>query len=351
MRGCGLWVNVAGRAVLAIAVLLIATAGAARSQFLSPGTSKGLDSYGWAPPTTFKLPTLSPSDTTGFDYFGPATNQQFSEKTLFPKSGNSGPNSSGDDLPKTLGPDGKPVLPPPDPAVMIPDGSLPVPPKPPKIWKGGVEFGINGNEGNSDVVSLRFAANADRKTDSNLFHIDLLYAFTNQDGTTKQNQAFLNARDEILFKGTPWSIFSALQVEYDELRAYDLRAGVYTGLSYLWLKDSTTLFKTRLGFGVVREVDTVAGGSPDRWVPEAVIGDDFNYRFTDRQGFVSGMDIYPNLSQLGQFRVRARAGYEILIDPTHGLVLRLGIQERYDSSPGDAKRNDFSYFTSLMLKF
>jgi hypothetical protein len=63
------------------------------------------------------------------------------------------------------------------------------------------------------------------------------------------------------------------------------------------------------------------------------------------------MDVYPNLSQLGQYRVRARAGYEIVIDPTRGMVLRLGLQERYDSSPGNAKRNDVSYFTSLLFKF
>jgi hypothetical protein len=93
------------------------------------------------------------------------------------------------------------------------------------------------------------------------------------------------------------------------------------------------------------------GGPPDRWVPEAVVGGDFNHRFTDRQGFVSTVDVFPNLSQLGQFRVRARAGYEIVISPEHGMVLRLGVQDRYDSNPGPAKRNDLNYFTTLLFRF
>ncbi|MDB5307374.1 MAG: mucin-like protein [Gemmataceae bacterium] len=306
------------------------------------GTStKGLDGYGWTP-SPAKIPDVKLPDVKTPDYFGPSTNQSFDEKTLFPTP----PPAL--DPPKTPAPDGLPPPPSPHETVAIPDGSLPRPPR--KVWKGGVEFGLNGSQGNSDVLSLRFGANADRKVDRNLFHLDFLYTFAEQDHATKQNQAILNARDEILFPGSPWSLFSALQVEYDAFRAYDLRVGSYAGFSYRWVKTETTLFKTRLGAGAVREFDT-AGTAPDRWVPEAVIGGDFNHRFTDRQGFVSSLDVFPNLSQLGQYRVRARGGYEIVIDPSHGMVLRLGVQDRYDTNPGPARRNDLNYFVTLMFKF
>jgi putative salt-induced outer membrane protein YdiY len=222
---------------------------------------------------------------------------------------------------------------------------------PRRPWRGGFEFGVNGSDGNSDVLSLRFGSNFDAKVERNAFHMDVLYTFTQQDGTTRQNQAILNARDEILFPGSPWSIFSATQVEYDQFRAYDLRAGAYAGFSYRWIKTDDTSFKTRVGAGAVREIDTRDGGPPDRWVPEAVVGGDFNHRFTDRQAFVSGVDVFPNLSQLGQFRVRARAGYEIVLDPTRGMVLRLGVQDRYDSNPGPARRNDLNYFATLLFRF
>jgi hypothetical protein len=31
--------------------------------------------------------------------------------------------------------------------------------------------------------------------------------------------------------------------------------------------------------------------------------------------------------------------------------MRLGIQERYDSDPGNAKRNDLNYFATMGIKF
>jgi hypothetical protein len=298
----------------------------------------------WAAPT--RIPDVRRPEVKTPDYFGPELGQQFNEKSLFPTPA----PAPKFDVPKTPAPAGLPPPPGVDPPVVIPDGSLPTPP-PPRRWRGGVELGVNGSDGNSDVFSLRFGANADRKVDLNAFHIDFLYTLARQDGLTKQNQALLNARNELLFPNSPWSVFAATQVEYDEFRAYDLRAGAYAGFSYRWLKTDTTSFKTRLGAGAVREFDTRAGGPPDRWVPEAVIGGDFNHRFTDRQSFVSGLDVFPNLSQVGQFRVRARAGYEIVIDPEHGMVLRLGVQDRYDSNPGPARRNDLNYFATLLFRF
>src|SRR5207302_421916 len=105
----------------------------------------------------------------------------------------------------------------------------------------------------------------------------------------------------------------------------DFRVGAYTGLAYRWLFNDTTLFKTRVGAGAAWQTDTLSGGPPDQWVPEGILGVDFNHKFTERQGFISSVDLYPNLSRLGQYRVRSRAGYEIVIDPNHGMVLRLGV--------------------------
>lgn len=238
--------------------------------------------------------------------------------------------------------------PPPPKPVTIPDGSLP--PPPPRLWTGGFEFGLNGAQGDVDVLNIRLGAQADRKTDSNSFHSDFLYTLNTQDNIVSQNQALLNARDEILFKNSPWSVFTAVQVEYDELRAYDLRVGVYGGLGYVWIDDKTTLFKTRGGAGAVREINT-RDGTADRWVPEAVMGFDFNHAFSDRQRFVSSVDVYPSLSDFGHVRVRARAAYEVLLDPKYGMVLRLGVQERYDSQPGNGQANALNYFTTLMFKF
>ena len=192
---------------------------------------------------------------------------------------------------------------------------------------------------------------ADRKTEGNVFHTDFLYSLNTQNGAVSQDQALLNARDEILFVDSPVSVFTALQLEYDQTRTYDLRVGTYGGLGYKWLDDGKTLFKTRAGAGAVREMNLPQGGPRDRWVPEAVLGFDFCHKFSDWQGFVSSVDAYPSLSQLGQYRVRARAAYEIILDPERGMVLRFGVQDRYDSHPSGGTRNSLNYFTTLLFKF
>jgi Protein of unknown function, DUF481 len=271
-----------------------------------------------------------PPDNWGF--FGNNPKQKFDEKAFFKEP------------PKTPG------APPVPPLKEIPDGAPP-PPPPPKVWTGGLEFGLNGSQADVDILNIKLGAFADRKVEGNRFHYDFLYTLTRQNSDSTQNQALLNARDEILFRGTPWSVFAALQLEYDEFRAFDLRVGAYVGAGYTWIESDTTLFKTRAGAGAVREMSTRRGGPRDRWVPEAVFGFDFNHKFTDRQSFLSALDIYPSLERYGQYRVRARAAYEIVLDPEHGMVLRLGAQERYDSHPGTGPRNALNYFVTLLFKF
>ena len=217
-----------------------------------------------------------------------------------------------------------------------------------KIWKGSVEAGLNGASGNTDLFNLRLGLNADRNVERNQFHTDFLYTLGNQQGKTIQNVAILNARDEILFAGSPWTLFGATNIEYDELRSYKFRIGLYAGAGYIVVNDEVTLFKLRAGAGAVREI----GGPADRWVPEMVFGYDLKHKFSDRQSVVSTLDYYPRIDNFAQFRVRARAAYEIIVDPTTGTAIRLGMQSRYDSDPGPGfKRNDLNYFATLARSF
>jgi hypothetical protein len=232
----------------------------------------------------------------------------------------------------------------------ISDGLLP-PAPPPKLWSGGGEIGLNGAEGNTTLFNIRTGFNAQRKTPTNLFKTDFLYGYARQNGLLTQNQMLLNARDEILFPGTPWSFFAATNIEYDELRAYRFRIGVYGGVGYQVIDTDTTNWRLRAGAGAVREIAGYAGGPPARWVPELVFGTDYSYKFDDRQSFEASVDYFPRIDDFSQFRVRARAAYQIILDKENGIVLRLGVLDRYDSNPGPAKRNDLTYYATLGFKF
>jgi len=215
------------------------------------------------------------------------------------------------------------------------------------LWCGGLEFGLNGSEGNSDVMKMRFGANARRRTEANLLTVDLVYGMARQNGIQSENKALFNVRDEILLRDSPWGVFASGQLEYDEFRDFDFRVASHAGMGYQVWRTERCCLRTRLGAGFSREI----GGPRDRWVPEGLAGADFDYRFTERQRFVSTVDLFPDLGHWGQYRLRFRAAHEILIDPDLNMTLRLGVQDRYDSNPGGSLRNDIDYFLALMMKF
>ena len=243
------------------------------------------------------------------------------------------------------------VVPVQPPAVTVPaatDGGLLPPAPPPKIWSGSFDTGLNGASGNSNLFNFRIAYNLRRKTETNSLTSDFVYNYATQEGETNVDQALFNIRDEILFANSPWTIFSSGQIEYDTMRDYKFRIGGYAGAGYAVVDNADKTFKLRAGAGISREIGS--DGTANEWVPEFVFGSDFRYKFNDRSSFLAILDYYPQVD-FSQYRVRARAAYEYILDPSLGMVLRLGFQDRYDSNPGTAKNNDLTYFTALGLQF
>jgi hypothetical protein len=102
--------------------------------------------------------------------------------------------------PKPAPPSTKVQPPPPEAAIL---GIPPLPP-PPKIWAGGLELGLNGSAGNSDVLKIRIGFDVKRDTPTNLFTASGWYGMANQNGVLSENKAIFNARDELPFPNSPW---------------------------------------------------------------------------------------------------------------------------------------------------
>lgn len=240
-----------------------------------------------------------------------------------------------------------PVVGSPPAATEVLTGEPPAPPPP--LWSGSADLGLNGATGNAELFNLRTGFAAVRKTSDNILTTDFLYTYTQSDGLTTVQQALFNARDEILFAGSPWSMFASTQVEYDELRAFKFRVGAYGGVGYTVIDSADISLKLRAGAGAVREIGS--NGAASRWVPELVFGKDFRYTLSPTDSLVTTVDYYPRIDNFAQFRVRARAAYEHVINQANGMIVRLGVQDRYDSNPGNAQRNDLTYFATFGVKF
>jgi putative salt-induced outer membrane protein YdiY len=245
------------------------------------------------------------------------------------------------------------------PPVVVPapaePAKAPPPPPPPapdsffEGWTGGVELGLNGSSGNTERMNVRAGLTAERKTEETETTFGFVYSYATDDGDESENRAQVDLRNDwLLGKDSPWRIYALGRIEYDTFQDWDWRTSAFVGVGYQFIKTEKTSLIGRVGIGASKEF----GGDDNRITPELNFGADFEHKFTDTQKMFASLDYYPSLLNFSDYRLVGKAGYEILLDAESGLSLKLGVEDRYDSSPGeDSNRNDIDYFALMVFKF
>ncbi|MDZ4821010.1 MAG: DUF481 domain-containing protein [Planctomycetota bacterium] len=218
---------------------------------------------------------------------------------------------------------------------------------PPKIWEGTIDFGANGTEGVSQTFNLRSGIKAKRTTDATRFTASLDYVNDTNYSEEIANRAFLEARNEWLFKDSRWTYYIHETTEYDEFQPYKMRVMVDLGIGYQFIKNETTSLIGRTGPGVSREID----GPNDDYLPELNFGLAFEHRFSERQKVTLEVDHIPTVDDFTQYRINTRANWEMLVDAERNISLKVGIINRYDSTPEGAPYNNLDYKTMVVWAF
>jgi hypothetical protein len=213
------------------------------------------------------------------------------------------------------------------------------------VWDLGAELGVNGTAGNAQAFSILAAINGKRETEGSVLEWDLKYAKTQSDGIETQNFALFNSRSDWKFT-TDWLLYNKNFLEYDEFKAFDLRLVLSGGLGYHLIKNERTTLTSRAGAGASREF----GGPDDEWIPESNLGGDFEHKLNKRQSLKLQTDYYPAWEDFQDYRLITNAYWEIILDETTNLSLKIGGVDRYDSTPNGAKANDINYFVTLLWK-
>ncbi len=215
-------------------------------------------------------------------------------------------------------------------------------------WKGTVEAGINGSAGNTEVFNLRAAFAAERVTQKMKTTTSTVYTRATESGAVTKNRWELNARNDWNLGKSPWIVFAQGRLEYDDFQDWDWRLTLAGGVGYKLIDTQRTSLIGRVGLGTSKEF----GGSQNAWIPEGLLGVDFSHQITERQKIFGMVEYYPSLKNFPRYRLLARAGYEILVDPSVNMFLKIGAEDRYDSNPGDdKKKNDVDYFLTLGWAF
>lgn len=240
-------------------------------------------------------------------------------------------------------PDTVPGEPSAEPSSFLDDLFSPVPSK----YFGGVELGVNGAEGNSRNVTVLFLADGTRKNKYSTTVFNLLYTYAAADSVRDKNRLLMKTRRERPLNDSPWAFFYTNELLLDEFTAFDLRLAGHLGVSRQWLDNDRTQFKTRFGAGASREF----GGPENATMPELIFGLSFDRKLTDTVKFTSNVDYFPDVSQFDEFRLDARAAFEFVIDRDLGLTFKVGVIDRYDSTPEGREPNDLEYFATLKWVF
>jgi len=216
-------------------------------------------------------------------------------------------------------------------------------------WEFAIDAGVNGASGNTDDFNARLRFGSTLTSERNEFDAYALYLYSEENDVETKNRAELSARNDFLFKDSPWRLFIRGLVEFDEQRAYDVRISGNAGVAYEFVDTERLTWIGRLGVGASQEF----GSENDDITPELFIGTDVRYQVDDRQTLRASAEYFPSLENFtDDYRVRALAAYELQLDQKGNLFLQAGVENRYDNVvEGDVENNDFEYFVTLSYRF
>lgn len=223
---------------------------------------------------------------------------------------------------------------------------VPDPDKDKPKWTGEFEFGASGSEGNTDRTNIRAGFGAERKEEFEILSLSATYRLGYESGDKNENRLQLSARQEWLIPDSRWSYFVQSSLDVDEFKDYDARLAAAAGFGYRFIETDETTLVGRIGLGGSYEF-----GGAEEIVPEGLLGVDFRHRLNDRVDFTANATYFPDLSELGEFRLIAESALDVSLQEQGKLMLRLGVRDEYDSHVTNAEKNDFYYFASLVYKF
>jgi putative salt-induced outer membrane protein YdiY len=217
----------------------------------------------------------------------------------------------------------------------------------PLPWDTGLELGINGSSGTSDSFSIRAGGYIKRESRFSKLDLSSYHNRTNTSGESTQNNAQFDVRNDwLLDEKSPWTLFGAGNVFYDEFQAFDLQTNANTGIGYRFIHKPELGLIGRVGGGTSREF----GGPDDRWVPESLFGFEYNQQIFKTQKLYTKLDYFPEWEEVGEFRLVVDAGWEIELVQPSNLSLKISANDRYDSTPNGAEPHLVNYSVLLLLK-
>jgi putative salt-induced outer membrane protein YdiY len=213
-------------------------------------------------------------------------------------------------------------------------------------WNGGMDFGYSLTTGNTRTNTLALGGNLKRQTsrDKTSLYAAYINAGNKNNGVkeTTANAIRGGGRYEINLT-RKLSTFSFADFEYNEIQLLDLRAVLGGGLGYSLVKKERAEFQVFGGGSYNHE--NFADGTK-RNSGEILGGEEFSFKLSDRAQFRERLQLFPNLSDGGEYRVTFDASMNTKL--TKWLSWQVTASNRYLSDPVlGSKNNDLLLTTGI----
>ena len=218
-----------------------------------------------------------------------------------------------------------------------------------KGWNRRLELGLNGAEGNSQNLNFRAGFFADYEDDEDRWLYDMVYRAAKSNGTTTEKKFYAQLTKDWLLPDKDYFYFANGRFDWDDFQDWDTRWSGFGGIGYQFLENEKWNIRGRAGVGGNQEMGGTLG---DEFTTEAMLGGEADYTIKDGHAIAFTNYLFPSLEDAADFRNITTLDYIIAIDQDKGIDLKIGLANEHDSStPTTAKKNDFTYYVSLVWGF
>jgi putative salt-induced outer membrane protein YdiY len=215
-------------------------------------------------------------------------------------------------------------------------------------WDSTFEAGASVATGNTEKANIYLRFNTTTKNEKRQWDFDTSYYRDQTDGNVSTNKFTAGLKHEWLFKESPWSIFTQGRFDYDEFQSWDKRVSAAAGAGYLWIDTDDLMVKFKLGAGATKEY----GSTDEDVIPELLAGFNLKWNISKNQKFTAGSTIFPDLSEIGEYRIISDAAWVIDLNTVDKVSLKVGIENEYQSQvDAGVKHNDFRLYSAIVFKF
>lgn len=216
-------------------------------------------------------------------------------------------------------------------------------------WSGGVDLALSLARGNSAVSNFSTGATADRTTlrDKTSVYFNSLFSRDRLNGVTLTTASALHGGVRFDYNiGDRAFAFAFTDFDHDRFQLLDLRNVIGGGLGYHGIKTEQTTLDLNAGASLNQEFYTTL----HRRSAEALAGDELTYKLSGGTLLKQRFEFFPNLSDLGQYRLLF--DLQAITKVNSWLGWQLGISDRYVSNPlPGTKSNDVLLSSGLRFVF